>query len=48
MMLAAIKAMADSDPVWQPRRHNADLAAKAATMEMFIRIIEARARELAG
>jgi hypothetical protein len=34
MVLAAIEAMAESDPIWQPRRHNSDLAAKAAAREL--------------
>lgn len=33
MMLAAIKAMADPDPVWQARCDNPDLAAEATASE---------------
>src|SRR3954468_6787389 len=33
MMLAAVETVTKADPVWQPRRHNADVAAKATARE---------------
>jgi hypothetical protein len=33
MMLAAIEAMTEADPVWESRRHNSDIAAQAAAGE---------------
>lgn len=34
MMLAAIKTMANPDPIRAPRRHDADAATQAATSEL--------------
>lgn len=33
MMLAAVEAVTQPDPVWESRRYNSDVAAKAATRE---------------
>jgi hypothetical protein len=33
MMLAAVETVTKADPVWRPRRHNSDVAARAAAGE---------------
>jgi hypothetical protein len=33
MMLAAVETVAKADPVWESRRHNSDVAAKATARE---------------